>query len=113
VETAISVPVVAAVLYGIMAFGEVYGAYLALASMSRDGARLAAIGAPTGDIVQALHDALDPIGLTGAATISVTGGVSPGDPVTVAVTAVMTIPVPVPGLPDPLTLTAHTTMRRE
>ena len=114
VETAIALPVLIGLIYAVIAFGRVYGAYLALSSTTRDAARLAAIGASRAEIEQAVHDSLDPAGLAGGANLSIVGETGQaGEPVTVKVTISVTNPVAIPGLPDPMTLTSWTTMRRE
>jgi hypothetical protein len=92
----------------------VYASYLVVASASRQGARLAAIGRSDEDVAAAVSAVLAGAGLDGGASISVSGsGGAVGDPVTVDVVAYLDSPVPVPGLPDPVPLAGQAVMRKE
>ncbi len=115
-------PLLLALLAGVITFGRVFGAYQTVTVASHDGARMAATGGTADEVRQVVLEALQAAGLD--ASSSVTIGPEPsvagepnataaGDAVTVVVTAIVVSPVPFPGVPDTVTLVSRTAMRRE
>ncbi len=114
VETALVLPVLLGLIFGIFGFGRVYASYLVVAGAGREGVRLAAIGRSDADVEAAVLATLESAGLESSASIAIAGtGGSAGDPVTVDVVAWLSTPVPLPGLPDPVRLTVRAVMRKE
>jgi len=115
VETALVLPVLIGLVWGVFSFGRGYGAYLAVSAATRDGARLAALGRSGQEVRAAVFAGLAATGIaSAAATVSVSGQTGiPGDPVTVRVVANIENPAPLPGLPASIALTSATTMRKE
>ncbi|MBM3268599.1 MAG: pilus assembly protein [Candidatus Sericytochromatia bacterium] len=114
VETALVLPVLLGLIFGIFLFGRVYASYLVVASATRQGARLAAIGRGEAEVRAAVSETLAAAGLASGASVSIAGtDGAAGDPVTVDVVAFLDSPVPVPGLPDPVPLAGRSVMRRE
>ncbi|MBM3270297.1 MAG: pilus assembly protein [Candidatus Sericytochromatia bacterium] len=114
VETALAIPVLMAMVWGIMGFGRLYTAQLAITNASREGARLGALGKPVLRIEDAVRQYLGGAAIAGDVRVAVQGvGGQAGDLVRVAVTAPVSNPVPVPGLPPSIPLSATTVMRIE
>lgn len=114
IETALTLPVVLAMIWGIMGLGRLYTAQLAISNATREGARLGAVGKSPSRIDQGVREYLSGAGLSRAVSVAIKGaGGHPGDQVQVAVTVQMLNPVPVPGLPANLPLSASCTMRIE
>ncbi len=85
VEFALVLPILLVLVFGIIDFGRAYMAQISLTQAAREGARLSALGRPSGEVTSRVQDAAQP--LTGVA-------VSPGGcPAT-------------PGLTDRTTVTA-------
>jgi hypothetical protein len=114
VETALAIPVLLAMVWGVMGFGRLYTAQLAIQNASREGARLGALGKPLLRIEEAVRQHLGGAALSAGARVAVQGaGGQPGDLVRVAVSVPVSNPVPVPGLPGEIGLSATTVMRIE
>jgi len=75
VEFALVIPLVLLLLFGIIEFGRVYSAQLAVDNAARQGARLAAVGASVTDTKQAAIDSAFNISLTATqVTVTPSGG---------------------------------------
>ncbi len=114
VETALAIPVLLAMVWGVMGFGRLYTAQLAITNASREGARLGALGKTPSKIDLAVRQYLGGAAIASDVRVAVQGaGGQAGDLVRVAVTAPVSNPVPVPGLPPTIGLSASTVMRIE
>jgi Flp pilus assembly protein TadG len=60
VEFAIVLPILLMLLMGIIEFGRAYNTQLALQASAREGARVAALGQPSGDIIAKVQTAASP-----------------------------------------------------
>lgn len=114
VETALAIPVLLAMVWGVMGFGRLYTAQLAITNASREGARLGALGKSPDRIEESVRMYLGGAAVSRDVRVAVEGaGGQPGTLVKVAVTAPVSNPVPVPGLPESIPLSATTVMRIE
>jgi len=122
VETALVLPIIVLLLFGILEFGRFYNAWIVITQASREGARVAAVEcslspSTCGADVDSKVDAnLGGLSLA-SRTITLTAGpYSSGSPVTVTVQYRMSVITPIiatfmPG--NPFTLTSSATMRLE
>lgn len=122
VETALIVPMIVLLIFGILEFGRFYNAWIVITQASREGARVAAVectlSAATcaADVNTKVDASLGGLNL-GSRTISLTPGpYSAGSAVTVTVGYQMSVITPIvatflPG--NPFTLTSSATMRLE
>lgn len=114
VETAIALPVLMAMVWAVFGFGRLYTAQLSITNAAREGARLGAMGANPPAIAQAVETYLTSANITEQPQVSVTGaGGQSGAPLTVNLTVPMTDPLPIPGLPPVVPLSATAVMRLE
>lgn len=119
VEFALFMPVLLMLIMGIIELGSAWYSKQMMVSASREGARMAALYSDTTNtqVEQEVQTLLTQAGFPGSATIASTGaGGSPGDLVTVQITTNHPLSVLgglVPGLPQAITLTASTVMRHE
>ena len=114
VETALVMPVLLAMIWAVFGFGRMYTAQLAITNAAREGARLGALGNNPPSIVQAVQHYLTGAQVPGTPEVNVAGAGGPsGSAVTVALTVPVSNPVPVPGLPALVDLSASATMRIE
>ena len=114
IETALAVPVLLAMVWGVMGFGRLYTAQLAITNASREGARLGALGKTPVRIEDSVRQYLEGAAITEDVRVAVQGaGGQSGGLVKVAITVPVSNPVPVPGLPSSIPLSATTVMRIE
>ena len=114
VETALAIPVLLAMVWGVMGFGRLYTAQLAITNAAREGARLGALGKSPVKIEESVKQFLAGAAIPQDVRVAIQGaGGQSGTLVKVAVTATVSNPVPVPGLPDRIPLSASTVMRIE
>lgn len=116
VELAILLPVLLMLLFGILEFGRVYGAYMVIHHSARDGVRVGAVGGTTAEIQAAVQNtttALDQDNLTINVVRSGTG--DRGDVITVTVGYDITIVAPLLGIvvDNPMHLETVLSMRIE
>ncbi len=114
VEFALVAPILVLLLFGIIEFGRIYETVNVLTSAAREGARVAAVTAPSGSQVNsAVNNVLQAGHVNGSPTITIAGP-SAASQVTVTV-SVQYIPITgniVPGISN-LTLTRSSVMRWE
>ena len=115
VEMAIILPVLVALVFGMMDFARVLNGYLATTEASREGARAAALRGTDAEVVLAVNKAaptLEPSKLT---IVTVPATRVRGDAVTVTVTYDIEIITPLVNtmLTNPLPITSQTVMRVE
>lgn len=117
VEFAMTLPVLALLLFGIIQYGFIFSALLTVRNASAVGARYAVIGTPSVDSIRAVAiGAVAPMLKTNIATASVTNttvGGATATSVTVNYNLPLIIPFVVPGKTagSTLALTATTVMR--
>lgn len=85
VETALIIPIIILILFGIVDFGRIFHAYLTIDHAGREAARAAAVGDADGAIITKVNNA------TGSLTNAVTTSIDPspresGDEVTITLT---------------------------
>ena len=117
VETALVLPIIILILMGIIDFGFLFNNYLIISNAAREGARSAAVGKADSDIVDdimEMTDTLEEANLSVDITPDDTSRVK-GEGVKVTVEYDYEFLTPVIGsiLPNPMHLTAETTMRIE
>lgn len=115
-ETALILPVLLVLLFGIIEFGRVFNAYLVTSQASREGARVAALGSGDFQVAQAARDAagiFDPADVV--VDIEPAGPREKGEAVSVEVSYDVDLVAPIitAVLPDPFTVTNTTVMRVE
>ena len=118
VEFALVVPVLLLIVLGVINFGYLYGQKLSLNQAVREGARMAVVpGTDNGASVDSQGEIQTIVrnstgGLVDPTAVAVTlsagsgcGGLTVGDPLTVSAsyTAQLLVPLPVPGVPRPVT----------
>lgn len=114
VETAVALPLLYAMVWAVFGFGRLYTAQLAITNATREGARIGALGSNPPAIAQAVRNYLSAAAVQGDPAVNVTGaGGQSGSPVKVAVTVPITNPLPIPGLPASVPLSATAVMRIE
>jgi len=122
VETALVVPMIVLLVFGILEFGRFYNAWIVITQASREGARVAAVEctlspSTCGTDVNTKVDAnLGGLSLASRTITLTPGPYSAGSPVTVTVQYSMSVITPIIGtiLPgNPHTLTSSATMRLE
>ncbi|MBU6429414.1 MAG: pilus assembly protein [Cyanobacteria bacterium REEB65] len=114
VETAISIPLLLAMVWAVFGFGRLYTAQLAITNATREGARLGSLGQSPPAIGQAVASYLTGAAVTVPPQVAVTGaGGQAGSPLTVAVMVPVPNPVSIPGLPAVVDLSATATMQVE
>lgn len=90
VELALILPILLLLIFGVVEYGRIFSAYLAVTTASREGARVATVGATDTDIIAAAKLRTDAMGLKSAdviVTITPNGaGRVRGSSVTVQVT---------------------------
>ncbi len=74
VEFALVASILLTLVFGIIQFGQFYSRYQVYQAAAREGARVAAVRAPAGDVAAAVEDAAQPYEISGAPTVSVDGG---------------------------------------
>lgn len=116
VETALVLPIILLIVIGTIEFGRILSAWMVITHASREGARMASLGASGLEVeqrVDAVSDSLDLTNLT--VTISPSGSLGRGDMVTVNVTYSIDLMTPFIGavVGDTLDMDAETTMRVE
>ena len=116
VELALILPILLMLLFGILEFGRVYGAYMMIHHSARDGVRVSAVGGTNTEVqtaVQGSTTALEQDDLT--ISITKTGTGSRGDIVTVTVGYDITLIAPLIGIvvDNPLHLESSMSMRIE
>ena len=95
VEFALIASLLAVIVFGIFEFGRVFSQYEVLQGAAREGARVAAVRAPAGDVVARVRQAAGPIALSSAPSVSRTcDDASVGQPVTVSWTQRFRIGIP-------------------
>ncbi|AGK55959.1 TadE family protein [Bacillus sp. 1NLA3E] len=117
VELALSLVVLLLIVFGIIDFGRIFQAYLTTNNASREGARLATLGATDTEIIKTTKDAAQ-VEQTDKLTVTVTPQPElrkRGVYVTVSTTYPVTISVPLMEivLPNPFTVKSKTVMRVE
>lgn len=116
-EMALTLPILLFILLGIIQFGFIFNSQIAVAGAAREGARLAAVGAPDAEITAAVEQILAGVALLDYQSTSVTpaGTRTFGEPVTVEVAASTNIVVPFFDLVlgDSFNHTSSSTMRVE
>ena len=113
---ALVLPIILLILLGILEFGRIMNAYMTISMASREGARLAALGGSTTEIVARVDDTASYLTVSDLhVAISPSSGASRGDIITVTVTYDQHMMIPMMGaiLGDPLEMNADTTMRVE
>jgi Flp pilus assembly protein TadG len=115
VEFALLLPILIIIVLGIIEFGRLWMTMITLSSAAREGARVAAVTAPSQTQVEAaVNRVLDAAGLSEAAAITISG---PNDENEVAVTVEITYNVLtgsiVPGLSGSMQLARSAVMRWE
>ena len=117
VEFAVLLPIIILVLVGIMEFGMIFNAYLTINAASREGARVASVGADDAEITSTVTNFTPTLDST-----SISVAVAPddttrthGDSAVVSVEYIYTINTPIIRniLSSTITLHAQTTMRVE
>ncbi|MBI6546151.1 MAG: pilus assembly protein [Cyanobacteria bacterium NC_groundwater_1444_Ag_S-0.65um_54_12] len=113
-ETALSIPMLLALVWGVLGFGRLYAAQLAILNASREGARLGALGQSASRIEQTVLENLADMNLALISQVAVHGaGGKTGEQVQVLITTPIANPVAMPGLPERVSLLATCTMRIE
>ncbi len=117
VETALILPIILLILFGIIEFGRIFNAYIIIGNASREGARHAVVGGSDSDIIGTINyntSTLDATAISITITPSSANRVR-GIAVTVKVDYDVEIVVPLISsiLPSPFTLTSRTVMRME
>ncbi|WP_308071638.1 TadE/TadG family type IV pilus assembly protein [Kocuria sp. LUK] len=107
-EFALVVPVLLALLLGIMEFGRAYNVQISLTHAARETARTMAIGNVWGDAVSRGKSAAPSVALTDGDFTAVPASCNPGQQVSVTVTHEMET---LTGIADGLTLTGEAAMR--
>jgi Flp pilus assembly protein TadG len=69
VEFAIISTILFLILFGIIEFGKTYSQYEVLQGAAREGARRAAVRAPSSEVVDAVYDSADPYSLTNSPAV--------------------------------------------
>lgn len=129
IEFALIVPILLALLIGIIEFGWIYNGYISITGAAREGARLAARGEPTNVIGDAIEKHAYNFDEENEGSISFTitegypDGIDIGGEITVRVEGKLPLLVkffggedsiiPFPNLSDPIPMSAEATMRRE
>lgn len=120
VEFALLLPVLLLILFGTIEFGRLFAASLVLGNAARDGARLAAVGADDGEVVDSVLAACLSLGEDAREQIEVDiepadGERESGGTVTVALRYSLPLVTPVLSdlVPNPFPLTAECVMRVE
>jgi Flp pilus assembly protein TadG len=118
VEFALILPLLLLLLMGIIEFGRIFNAYLVISNLSRDGARYAATGRNDDWTIQYIKSnatTLDGGELTIIFIDEVEGSRNPGAWIRVQVDYNLTLITPIINniLPNPMQLSAQTTMRVE
>ena len=114
VETAIALPVLMAMVCAVFGFGHLYTAQLSITNAAREGARLGALGANPPAIAQAIETYLTAANVTAQPQVAVNGAGGPsGSALTVDLTVPVSNPLPIPGLPTIVPLSAKAVMRIE
>lgn len=117
VEMALILPILIIILFGIMEFGRVFHAYLVITHAAREGARYGVIAKDVAEIKQKVQDTSPGIELDLANDVSVNPATEfpTGFPLTVRVNydAELYIPFLNNILPNPIPLTAESTMQIE
>jgi len=119
VETALAMPALLIMIIAILSFGYLFSTKLALINACREGARIGSLN-PTGTggqseilVKQTTTDFLKSSGLDPASAVLLVqgaGGVS-GSTFSVQVTYPVSMPLPIPGFPNPIQLSGKTVMR--
>lgn len=119
-EFALLLPVLLLILFGTIEFGRLFAASLVLGNAARDGARLAAVGADDGEVVDSVLAACLSLGEDAREQIEVDiepadGERESGGTVTVALRYSLPLVTPVLSdlVPNPFPLTAECVMRVE
>jgi len=108
VEFALILPILVLLLFGIIQFGIAYNNYLAITHAAREGARLAAVGKYSEEIVRERAYPVNPTSIT----LNYPNGNNPGQPVEVEVSYPVTITIPLWG-EEIITLRSKGIMRLE
>ena len=69
VETAIIIPVVLLLVFGIIDFGLLFNNYILITNASREGARLAALGGSDAEVVEAVRDMTSTLDMSGLSVV--------------------------------------------
>lgn len=117
VETALTLPIVLLILMGIIDFSMMFNSYFVIQNASREGARIASLGATDSEIQTVITDRMYMINLDAVSTsISPDSSLrSQGSEVTVIVQYDNNIITPIISaiMPNPFQLEAKTVMRME
>lgn len=116
VELALVLPVLIIILFGILEFGRIFHSYLVITHAAREGARLGVISKDVDQIKQKVLDVSTGITLElDDINVNPSESISPGVPLTVSVEHDVDLFTPVLAniLPNPVHLTASSTMRAE
>lgn len=116
VELALILPILIVILFGIIEFGRVFHSYLVITHAAREGARYGIICKDAGMIKGKVEEVAVGIDLEPEdITINPTNNITPGIPLTVTVNHEIELLTPVLAdiLPNPIQLTATSTMRAE
>ncbi len=117
VETALILPIIILILFGIIEFGRIFNAYIIIGNASREGVRHAVVGGSDLDIIGTINyntSMLDAENLSITIT-PISANRVRGTAVTVQVNYDIDIVVPIISsiIPNPFTLTSKTVMRME
>jgi Flp pilus assembly protein TadG len=113
VETAITLPLVALLLFAMVDGGRVFSAWIVVTNGAREGARAAAAGGTQTDVLAHVQDAM--VGATPYAVSTTNVGGASGQPVTVEVSHDVTLITPLIGaiLGNVVTVDSTAVMRLE
>lgn len=116
VEMALVLPILIIILFGILEFGRIFHSYLVITHAAREGARFGVISKNVDQIKQKVQDVSAGINLElDDIEVNPSESISPGVPLTVSVEYDVELftPVITDILPNPVHLTATSTMRAE
>jgi uncharacterized protein (UPF0333 family) len=117
VETALVLPIILLLLLGMFEISRVFGSYLLITYVSRESARMAAVGKTDADIIQNVYDKSALLNVENVQIIidPIEGYRKTGDDISISIKYKVTIYAPIIQniLPNPLNIEAKTVMRVE
>ena len=120
VEFALVLPILLALVMGIIEFGWLFNGHIMITGAAREGARQAIVGKSVEEVIAAVHNHADPVRFQGLTANVVYG--EPGEETTVTVSGALplligfggdTSVIPFTILANPFPLEAEATMRQE
>jgi uncharacterized protein (UPF0333 family) len=117
VETALVLPIILLLLLGMFEISRVFGSYLLITYVSRESARMAAVGKTDADIIQNVYDKSALLNVENVQIIidPIEGYRKTGDDISISIKYKVAIYAPIIQniLPNPLNIEAKTVMRVE